>query len=141
MIKLFSTITLSISAFFVSAQSTELCLPQSTQFDPALLTTDKTIRVSSDAALMIRNSSALFNGNVTIASPNSMINANVAQIDDNGKQVTASGDVLYRDQALQVESQGVELNSELQLLQMQDTEYQFKDIAGRGSADLFSLSG
>jgi LPS-assembly protein len=141
MIKLFSTITFSISAFFVSAQSVELCVPPSTQFDPALLTTDNKIRVSSDAAQMIQNRSALFNGNVTIASPNSMINANVAQIDDNGKQVTASGDVLYRDQALQVESQGVELNSDLQLLQMQDTEYQFKDIAGRGSADLLSLSG
>jgi LPS-assembly protein len=141
MIKLFSTITLSISAFFVSAQSTELCVPQSTQFDPALLTADKTIRVSSDAAQMIQNSSALFNGNVTITSQNSMINANVAQMDDNGKQVTASGDVLYRDQALQIESQGVELNSDLQLLQMQDTEYQFKDIAGRGSAGLLSLSG
>ncbi|GAC29129.1 LPS-assembly protein LptD [Brumicola pallidula] len=141
MIKLFSTITFSISAFFVSAQSIELCVPPSTQFDPALLTTDNKIRVSSDAAQMIQNRSALFNGNVTIASPNSMINANVAQIDDNGKQVTASGDVLYRDQALQVESQGVELNSDLQLLQMQDTEYQFKDIAGRGSADLLSLSG
>jgi LPS-assembly protein len=141
MIKFFSIITLSISAFFVSAQSTELCIPQSAQFDPSLLTTNKQISVSSDVAQMIQNSSALFNGNVTITSPNSMINADVAQIDNNGKQVTASGDVLYRDQALQVESQGVELNSELKLLQMQDTEYQFKDISGRGSADLLSLSG
>jgi LPS-assembly protein len=141
MIKFFSIITLSISAFFVSAQSIELCIPQSAQFDPSLLTTNKQISVSSDVAQMIQNSSALFNGNVTITSPNSMINADVAQIDNNGKQVTASGDVLYRDQALQVESQGVELNSELKLLQMQDTEYQFKDISGRGSADLLSLSG
>ena len=141
MIKFFSIITLSISAFFVSAQSTELCIPQSAQFDPSLLTTNKQISVSSDVAQMIQNSSALFNGNVTITSPNSMINADVAQIDNNGKQVIASGDVLYRDQALQVESQGVELNSELKLLQMQDTEYQFKDISGRGSADLLSLSG
>ena len=141
MIKFFSIITLSISVFFVSAQSTELCIPQNAQFDPSLLTTNKQISVSSDVAQMIQNSSALFNGNVTITSPNSMINADVAQIDNNGKQVTASGDVLYRDQALQVESQGVELNSELKLLQMQDTEYQFKNISGRGSADLLSLSG
>jgi LPS-assembly protein len=141
MIKFFSIITLSISAFVVSAQSTELCIPQNAQFDPSLLTTNKQISVSSDVAQMIQNSSALFNGNVTITSPNSMINADVAQIDNNGKQVTASGDVLYRDQALQVESQGVELNSELKLLQMQDTEYQFKNISGRGSADLLSLSG
>jgi len=141
MIKLFFTITLSISAFVVSAQTIELCVPPSTQFDTSLLTKDKQIRVSSDAAQMIQNSSALFNGNVTITSPDSMINADVAQIDNNGKQVVASGDVLYRDKALQIESQGVELNSELKLLQMQDTEYQFKDISGRGSADLLSLSG
>jgi len=141
MIKFFSTITLIISAFFVSAQNIELCIPQSAQFDPSLLTTNKQIKVSSDVAQMIQNSSALFNGNVTITSPNSMINADVAQIDNNGKQVIASGDVLYRDQALQVESQGVELNSDLKLLQMQDTEYQFKDISGRGAADLLSLSG
>jgi LPS-assembly protein len=141
MIKFFSTITLSISAFFVSAQNIELCIPQSAKFDPSLLTTNKQVRVSSDVAQMIQNSSALFNGNVTITSPNSMINADVAQIDNNGKQVTASGDVLYRDQTLQVESQGVELNSDLKLLQMQDTEYQFKGISGRGSADLLSLSG
>jgi LPS-assembly protein len=141
MIKFFSTITLSISAFFVSAQNIELCIPQSAKFDPSLLTTNKQVRVSSDVAQVIQNSSALFNGNVTITSPNSMINADVAQIDNNGKQVTASGDVLYRDQTLQVESQGVELNSDLKLLQMQDTEYQFKGISGRGSADLLSLSG
>ena len=141
MIKLFSTITLGMSAFVVSAQSLELCVPEQRQFDPKLLTAEKQIRVSSDAAQMIQNKSALFNGNVTITSPSSMINADVAQIDNNGKQVTASGDVLYRDAALQVESQGVELNSDLKLLQMQDTEYQFKDIAGRGSADLLSLSG
>ena len=130
-----------MSAFVVSAQSLELCVPEQRQFDPKLLTAEKQIRVSSDAAQMIQNKSALFNGNVTITSPSSMINADVAQIDNNGKQVTASGDVLYRDAALQVESQGVELNSDLKLLQMQDTEYQFKDIAGRGSADLLSLSG
>jgi len=141
MIKLFFTITLSISAFFVSAQAVELCIPESTPFESSLLTTGKQIRVSSDAAQMIQNKSALFNGNVLITSPSSMINADVAQIDNNGKQVIASGDVLYRDEALQVESQGVELNSDLKLLQMQDTEYQFKNIAGRGAADLLSLSG
>jgi LPS-assembly protein len=141
MVKLISTITLSVSAFIVNAQTVELCVPQTNEFDPSELTSNKQINVSADAAQMIQDRSALFNGNVAIISPSSIINADVAQIDDNGKQVIASGDVLYRDASLQVESQGVELNSELKLLQMQDTDYQFKDIAGRGSADLLSLSG
>ncbi len=141
MVKLISTITLSASAFIVNAQTVELCVPQTNEFDPSELTSNKQINVSADAAQMIQDRSALFNGNVAIISPSSIINADVAQIDDNGKQVIASGDVLYRDASLQVESQGVELNSELKLLQMQDTDYQFKDIAGRGSADLLSLSG
>ncbi|WP_412972293.1 LPS-assembly protein LptD [Glaciecola sp. MF2-115] len=141
MIKLISTITLSVSAFFVSAQTVDLCVPENFDFDPTLLAPDKQIKVSSDAAQMIQNRSALFNGNVSITSPTSMINADVAQIDNNGKQVIASGDVLYRDSALEVESQGVELNSDLKLLQMQDTEYQFKETSGRGSANLLSLSG
>lgn len=141
MIKLISTVTLTVCAFFASAQTTEFCVPENIDFNPTSLTTNKQIKVSSDAAQVIQNSSAFFNGNVEIASPNSVINADIAQIENYGKQVIASGDVLYRDSALQLESQGVELNSELKLLQMQDTEYQLKDIAGRGSADLLSLSG
>ena len=141
MIKLFSTIMLPFFAFNVSAQSVELCVVPTNEFDSSVLTKDNKVSVSALNAQLIQNQTALFNGNVEIISPDAIINADIARIDNNGRQVTASGDVLYRDNDLQVESQGVEVNTDLKLLQMQDTEYQFKDIAGRGSADLLSLSG
>ncbi|MDT0584324.1 MULTISPECIES: LPS assembly protein LptD [Alteromonadaceae] len=141
MIKLFSTIMLPLFALNVSAQSVELCVVPTNEFDSSVLTKDNKVSVSALNAQLIQNQTALFNGNVEIISPDAIINADIARIDNNGRQVTASGDVLYRDNDLQVESQGVEVNTDLKLLQMQDTEYQFKDIAGRGSADLLSLSG
>ncbi|MBF7075078.1 LPS assembly protein LptD [Glaciecola sp. MH2013] len=141
MIKVFSTAALLILTLGANAQSVELCIAPVDTFDSALLTSDNKIAVSSLNAQLIQNQTALFNGDVVITSSDAIINADLAQIDDNGRLVKANGDVLYRDSELEVQSQGVEINSQLRLLQMQDTEYQLKGIAGRGSADLLSLSG
>jgi LPS-assembly protein len=98
------------------------------------------ITVKSESALLVKDQLAVFEGNVSIISPSSTITANSANILDNGKEIKASCDVQYTDELLQVNSEAVEVNSNLKLLQMQETDYKIAGINGRGGADLLSIS-
>jgi LPS-assembly protein len=101
---------------------------------------DANIIVKSKSALLIKDSLAVFEGNVSIVSPSSTITADSANIFDNGRKIQANGNVQYTDALLQVNSEGVEVNSNLKLLQMQETDYKIAGINGRGGADLLSIS-
>lgn len=98
------------------------------------------IIVKSESALLVKDQLAVFEGDVSIVSPSSTITADSANILDNGKEIKASGDVQYTDELLQVNSEAVEINSNLKLLQMQETNYKIAGINGRGGADLLSIS-
>ena len=119
----------------------EVCIVAPSNFDVNQLSQNREIIVRSDNAQMIQDTTARFDGNVKIISPDALILADSANISDSGKELVASGDVEYQDSGLRVFSQGVELNSNLKLLQMEDSDYEMKDIAGRGAAKLLSLSG
>lgn len=99
-----------------------------------------TITVKSESALLVKDQLAVFEGKVSIVGPSSTITADSANILDNGKEIKASGDVQYTDELLQVNSEAVEINSNLKLLQMQETDYKIAGINGRGGADLLSIS-
>lgn len=98
------------------------------------------IVVKSESALVIKDNLAVFEGDVSIASPSSLITADSANILDNGREIKASGDVQYTDSLLQVNSESVELNANLKLLQMQETDYKLAGINGRGGAEILSIS-
>lgn len=96
--------------------------------------------IDSESALVVRDELAVFEGSVSITSSDSIITADSANILDNGNEIKASGDVQYTDELLQVNSESVEVNSTLRLLQMQETDYKITGINGRGGADLLSIS-
>jgi len=98
------------------------------------------IIVQSKSALLVKDQIALFEGDVSIVSPTSTITANSANILDGGREIKASGAVQYTDELLQVNSEAVEVNSNLKLLQMQETNYKIAGINGRGGADILSIS-
>jgi len=98
------------------------------------------ITVNSNSALLVKDALAVFEGDVSIVSPMSTITANSANILDNGREIRATGNVQYTDALLQVNSEGVEVNSNLKLLQMQETNYKIAGINGRGGAELLSIS-
>lgn len=101
---------------------------------------DGSIEVVSEAAQIIKDELAVFEGNVVITTNESIIRADSANLRENGKGIEASGNVTYTDELLKVESLGIEANAELELLQLQSTEYQIKGVNGRGGADLLSIS-
>lgn len=98
------------------------------------------ITVKSESALLVKDQLAVFEGDVSIISQSSTITANSANILNNGKEIKATGDVQYTDELLQVNSEAVEVNSTLKLLQMQETNYKIAGINGRGGADILSIS-
>ena len=98
------------------------------------------IVVKSESALLVKDELAVFEGRVSIISPSSTITADSANILNNGREIKAQGDVQYTDALLQVNSEGVEVNSDLKLLQMQETNYKIAGINGRGGAMLLSIS-
>ncbi|WP_371195689.1 LPS-assembly protein LptD [Glaciecola sp. SC05] len=101
---------------------------------------DGSIEVRSNAAQIIKDEIAVFEGNVLITTPDSIIQADSANLRENGQRLQASGNVTYTDELLHVESLGIEANAEIELLQLQSTEYQIKGVNGRGGADLLSIS-
>ncbi|MFC4701629.1 LPS-assembly protein LptD [Glaciecola siphonariae] len=115
------------------------CEIQTFDFVPPKIA-DGTIEVRSNAAQIIKDEIAVFEGNVTITTAESIIKANSANVRENGQRIQASGDVTYTDELLKVESLGIEANADIELLQLQSSEYQIKGINGRGGADLLSIS-
>lgn len=115
------------------------CKPQSFNFVKPTIA-DGNIEVQSESALVVKGELAVFKGNVSITSANNIITADSADILKGGQEITASGDVQYTDELLQVNSESVELNGNLKLLQMQETDYKISGIDGRGGADLLSIS-
>ena len=115
------------------------CKPQSFNFVKPKVANGN-IEVQSDSASVVKDKLAVFKGNVSIISANNIITADSADILKGGQEITASGDVQYTDELLQVNSESVELNGNLKLLQMQETDYKISGIDGRGGADLLSIS-
>lgn len=123
----------------VKAMLLDQCKVTDFEFTPPNVPANNII-VSSESALVVKDELAVFEGDVSISSPSSLITADSANILDNGNEITASGDVQYTDELLQVNSESVEVNSNLKLLQMSETNYKLQGINGRGGADLLSIS-
>jgi LPS-assembly protein len=134
-----SGLLFSALACSTALQAQLTCEVQSFDFTPPKIA-DGTIEVTSNAAQIIKDELAAFQGNVTISTSSSVITADSANLKENGRTIEASGDVVYNDALLQVNSLGIEANAELELLQLQSTEYQIRGINGRGGADLLSIS-
>jgi LPS-assembly protein len=134
-----SGILLSALACSSAVHAQLACEVQSFDFTPPKIA-DGTIEVVSDAAQIIKDELAAFQGNVVISTSTSIIQASSATLQENGRTIQASGDVVYTDELLQVDSLGIEANAELELLQLQSTEYIIRGINGRGGADLLSIS-
>ncbi len=122
-----------------SLKEQQECLTQSFAFEKPNVSGNDVI-VESETALVIKDELAVFEGDVSIASSRSMIKADSANILRSGQEIKASGDVEYTDEMLQVNSESVEINADLKLLQMQETEYKLAGINGRGGADILSIS-
>nr|WP_136252565.1 LPS assembly protein LptD [Ningiella ruwaisensis] len=133
---LFSTLALIASP---SALAQLTCEVQTFEFELPKIA-DGTIEVRSEAAQIIKNEVAVFQGDVIITTPESIITADSANLQENGRTIEATGNVSYTDELLQVQSLGIEANAELELLQLQSSEYMIKGINGRGGADLLSIS-
>ena len=98
------------------------------------------LEVKSTSARVVKDTLAVFEGDVSIISASSIITADSANVLDSGREIKASGDVQYTDPLLQVNSEAVEINSNLKLLQMQETDYKIAGVNGRGGADILSIS-
>ncbi|MDT0596602.1 LPS-assembly protein LptD [Glaciecola petra] len=118
---------------------TDQCAVTDFNYAPANVPANNII-VSSESALVVKDQLAVFEGDVSITSATSLITADSANILDNGNEIKASGDVQYTDELLQVNSESVEVNSNLKLLQMSETDYKLQGINGRGGADILSIS-
>ncbi|TRY30599.1 LPS-assembly protein LptD [Aliiglaciecola sp. M165] len=97
------------------------------------------IRVSANRADIQRNQIAQFDGNVTIVSDKSKIEAQSATIDVPNTQLTAIGDVTFQDKLMVVNSKDVLLNTDSGKLSMADTNYQLTQFGGRGAADRIEI--
>ncbi|MFC3122196.1 LPS-assembly protein LptD [Agaribacter flavus] len=125
------------SAFSSAAQV--ICEIDKHQYTPTLVPKGQ-IHVDSEAAQIIQNTLATFEGNVVIKTPTSTIKTESATVQENGKIISADGDVEYTDELLKVNSVGVEVNTPLKLLQMASTNYKLSTVNGRGGAELLSVS-
>lgn len=134
-----AALTLTLLSMTLSTKAQSSCEVSSFVFQPPQLA-DGTMEVSSKAAQIIKNEVAAFEGDVRISSSSALILADSAEISENGKSIQASGNVSYSDELLQVQSLGIEANAELDLLQLQSTQYKISGVNGRGGADLLSIS-
>ena len=112
-----------------------LCSVEPVTFNSSALMPKGHVKVESNRTEIIENKIALFTGNVDITSDRAVISAEQAQVNENGQDVIAKGDVHYRDEQLSVESDSVSLSSKDQRLEMQNTRYQLTGFVGQGTAN------
>ena len=94
----------------------------------------------SDSAEVLENQLASFAGNVDITTDSAVIHAEKAEVSDNGKSVSATGNVTYSDRQLSVSSDGLSVSSQTQTLNMQNTVYQLTGFVGHGAAEEIDIS-
>lgn len=110
------------------------CIVESVSFDQSQLMSEGHVKVEADRTEIIENTIALFSGDVIITSDTAIISAQEAQVSENGENLTASGDVEYRDVQLTVQSDSVSLSSDNAQLSMENTRYKLAGLNGRGNA-------
>lgn len=94
----------------------------------------------SDSAEVLENQLASFSGNVDIVTDSAVIHASKAEVSDNGKSMSARGNVSYSDRQLSVSSDGLSVSSETQSLNLQNTVYQLTGFVGHGAAEEIDIS-
>jgi len=112
-----------------------LCSVEPVSFSSSVLMPKGHVKVEANRTEIIENKVALFSGNVDITSDTAVISASQAQVNENGQDVLAKGDVHYRDAQLSVESDSVSLRSKEERLEMKNTRYQLTGFVGQGKAN------
>ncbi|MDN4503505.1 LPS assembly protein LptD [Alteromonadaceae bacterium BrNp21-10] len=97
------------------------------------------IEVKANRTQIEQDQVAEFAGKVQIISDTAQINAQQARIDKNTQQLTASGEIQYRDQQINVKSEDVHLSFKSGQLSMDNTEYRMLGFVGRGQAQRIAL--
>ena len=97
-------------------------------------------RVIADSASVSSNRDATFTGRVALFSDSAIIQAQSALFEQGGKQVSASGEVLYRDAIMQITSDSLQIDSINKQLTLDQTEYLLTDVMARGAAEHIRLS-
>ena len=110
------------------------CAVEPISFNSGALMPKGHIKVQANRTEIIQNKVALFSGNVDITSDTAVISASQAQVNENGKDLIAKGNVRYQDPQLSVESDAVSLRSEEERLEMENTKYQLTGFVGQGAA-------
>jgi|TARA_Y100001934_G_scaffold143716_1_gene172673 LPS-assembly protein len=116
------------------------CIVTPPPFDESRLLSKKQVKVMSDSAEVLENQLASFAGNVDITTDSAVIHAEKAEVSDNGKSVSATGNVTYSDRQLSVSSDGLSVSSQTQTLNMQNTVYQLTGFVGHGAAEEIDIS-
>ena len=111
-----------------------LCMAVPAPFDSSQLLQKKQVQVTADSAEIREDQFALFEGNVDIVTDSAIIHANTAEVTDNGRALSASGDVSYRSPALTVSSDLLSVDSVEQTLKLENTQYQLTGFVGHGAA-------
>ena len=117
-----------------SAVPLALCSAEPIAFSSQSLMPKGHVKVEANRTEIVENKVALFSGNVDITSDSATISASQAQVNGNGKDLIAKGDVTYQDAQLKVESDSVSLRSEEERLEMKNTRYQLTGFVGQGAA-------
>ncbi|MFC3094587.1 LPS-assembly protein LptD [Alteromonas sediminis] len=120
------------------AQQT-LCTVPPIQFSSEQLMQEGHIKVSAKQAEIIEERTATFMGDVQILSNTARISAEQALVEENGKRVTAKGNVRYQDPVLKVDSTNVSVDSIAKSLQLDNSRYQLAGFVGRGEAEHISV--
>lgn len=131
------------NSFTAVAQDTSpdaLCVVAPQPFDVTQLAPKKQIQVVADQANIQENQFASFTGDVEIVTDSAVIQAASAEVTDNGRALSAKGNVSYRDSQMSVTSDGLVVNSEEQMLKLDNTLYQLTGFVGHGAAGEIDLS-
>ncbi len=137
--------TLLLSSIAHAQQSTTVnninsCIVEPMVLDQTQLMPEGHVKVEADRTEIIENTLALFSGDVRITSDTAIINAQQAQVSENGESLTASGNVEYRDAQITVQSDSVSVSSDDAQLSMENTSYTLTGLNGRGNANDITLN-
>ncbi|MFT5163562.1 MAG: LPS-assembly protein, partial [Alteromonadaceae bacterium] len=97
------------------------------------------ITISAKNATLLKNGEADFSGDVTVCLQDSQLKSDKAQFSRSKRSMSASGQIKYHNEAIDVTSTGLEANIGQSRVKLSNSKYVMTGKVGRGEASLLDI--
>ncbi len=107
--------------------------------DSSIVETDSEVDIKADDTVISKEGKVSFKGNIQLMQGSNNLTADLAELDAEGGQLTASGNIRYQDPQIRLTSDDIQLDFKQQTGRIKNTKFQLIKGSMRGEASLIQI--